>query len=155
MKKTLFIGIFILLCFLAYPQTRAQLDRVFEFDYDLEAVCNALPDQLSTLKNKFFIISASTDAIEIINKEPDSFEAKVTVMYGKWDGSSNLKTYKADIYFKGSDFAKIIPVRPPRDITPDLIVVNRNLTILCQLTGFTEREGLMIPVFDAYKVKMQ
>jgi hypothetical protein len=153
-KKTIFLIMLILACFLVYPQSRTQLDRVFEFEYDLDDISEALPEQMGNLKNKFFVISASVDNIEITNKDAETFEAVITVLYGKWDGFDEIKTYKADMYFSGPQFAPIIPVRPPRTIPPGMIVANSNITILCQLTGMKERDGLMIPVFDVYKVKV-
>ncbi|MBN1647745.1 MAG: hypothetical protein JW874_06920, partial [Spirochaetales bacterium] len=134
-------------------QTTAQLDRVFNFDFDLKDIVESLPAAMETLRNKFFVIHGSVDNIEILDKNPETFTARITLLFGKWEGFSDLETYMAVMFFRGPHFAEIIPVRPPRQVTPELIVINKNLTILCQLTGLEEKDGQKIPVFEVYKVK--
>ncbi len=153
MKKTVFFLIFIILVSGVFSQSAGQLDKILNFDYDLPDLSNLDQAVLESFIGKFFIIYGSVTETAVINTDEQNFLASVSIIRGVWEKIDKLESYKAELVFSGPEYFSLIPARPPRTVTPEMIVPNVNLTVLCQLTGLKTEEGRAVPVFNVHKIR--
>ena len=155
MKKTFFFLIFIILVTGVFSQSAAQLDKILEFDYDLPELAGLNQAEFESLIGKFFIIYGSVLETSVTDPDEQNFQASVLIMRGVWEEIDVIEMYKAELTFSGPQFAGLIPARPPRSVTPEMIVSNVNLTVLCQLTGLKTEDGKTVPVFAVHKIRYE
>ena len=154
MIKRLFLIILVLYSYSVFAQSSEQLDKFLEFNYSLPELAVMTDDVINTLLDKFFVIKATVSEIIVENTDPENYLAYVVIDDGKWLSLSDIELYEGVLIFKGSEYAQVIPSRPPRNITPDLIVSNVSLLILGRFVSYEVVDDRIIPYFTVHKYRI-
>ena len=117
--------------------SRAELDRVIDFSVTLKSLASAVQDGSSLPIGKTVLISGTVSDVNITNKDPADFHVRLELITGEWIGTDDVKAYTCYVDFAGSDYARLIPARPPREANRSLVTLNSRVLVVGRVVGIT------------------
>jgi hypothetical protein len=145
MRTTARIGLaacLFLAAVLAPAITRSEFDRVVDFSVSLKTIAAAASGETILPEGKLFVLDGTVSDVTVLNKEEDSFRARIELISGEWIGTEDVKSYSCWIEFSGPGFFKSFPARPPQNPTPDMVFLNSRLLVVARpLTVTTSHTG--------------
>ena len=104
--------------------------------------------------DRFFILQGSVASTVIYDPNPDTFQAVIELVDGKWVELQSIDIYRVYLLVEGPEYADRIFDRLPRDPGPEVIQTNQDLLVVGYLYGYSDAEdGSVLPVVQAVMVR--
>ena len=117
--------------------SRAELDRIIDFSVTLKSLAVAAQSGGPLPQGKTVLLSGTVSDVNIVNKDPAEFRVRLELIAGEWIGLEDVKSYPCYVDFAGADYARLIPARPPREATHDLVTLNSRVIVIGRVVGVT------------------
>ena len=117
--------------------SRAELDRVIDFSVTLKSLATAAQDGSPLPVGKTVLLSGTVSDVNVTNKDPADFRVRLELITGEWIGTDDVKAYTCYVDFAGSDYARLIPARPPREGSRSLVTLNSRVIVVGRVVGIT------------------
>ena len=117
--------------------SRAELDRIIDFSVTLKSLSVAAESGSPLPQGKTVLLSGTVSDVNIVNKDPADFHVRLELITGEWIGLDEVKSYTCYVDFAGVDYARLIPARPPRESSRDLVTLNSRVVVIGRVVGIT------------------
>jgi hypothetical protein len=122
--------------------TRADFDGVVDFSVSLKTVAAAAAGGPALPAGKLFVLDGTVSEVAVLDREPESFRARIELLAGEWLGTEDVKSYACIIEFSGPAFARSFPSRPPQVAAPDMVLLGSRILVVVRPAGVTTtRQG--------------
>lgn len=143
-KKVVYILLlFSAVAFPVFSEVKDDFDKNVDFSVTLETIHRALTAQRTDVlpMEKAVILDGAISSIQIIDGEPESFSAEITIVDGRWIGLEEVRMYSCIVTVQGPDFAARIPVRRSRREVRNEISANSHIIVVGRITDFRNESG--------------
>ncbi|HET6452262.1 MAG TPA: hypothetical protein VFI08_13170 [Spirochaetia bacterium] len=117
--------------------SRSELDRVIDFSVTLKSLAAAAQDGGAVPQGRVVLLSGTVSDVNVVNKDPADFRVRLELITGEWIGLEDVKSYTCYVDFAGSEYARLIPARPPREANRDLVTLNSRVIVIGRVVGVT------------------
>lgn len=155
-KTFFFLFLLIVSSLPAIAQSRQDFEQIVDFSLNLELLdrfyARNPADTVPT--DKILILDGAISSIEVIEEEPESFLAELTLVGGKWLGTTDVRMFFCIVRIEGPAFAERVPARRARREPRDAIKPNLHVMVAGKIVDVrTDKEGNKIPVLDGFHIR--
>lgn len=155
-KSVFFLFLMITVTLSAIAQDKEDFERIVDFSINLESLDRFYQrnpaDSVPT--KKILVLDGAISSIEVLNEEPESFLAELTIVGGKWSGTTDVKMFSCIVRIEGPDFAERVPARRSRREPRNVIKPNLHVIIVGQIADvLSDEEGNSIPVLEGFYIR--
>jgi hypothetical protein len=121
----------------AGAMSRADLDRIIDFSVTLKSLATAAANGSPIPRGQVVLLSGTVSDVNILNKDPAGYKVRLELITGEWIGLEDVKSYTCYVDFSGADYARLIPARPPREASRNLVTLNSRVVVIGRVVGMT------------------
>jgi len=155
-KSIFFVFLLIAATLPSFAQEKKDFERIVDFSINLERLdrfyqrnpADAVPTE------KILVLDGAISSIEVLNEEPESFLAELTIVGGKWRDTTEVRMFSCIVQIEGPAFAERIPARRSRREPRNVIKPNLHVILVGKIVDVrTDKEGNAVPVLDGYYIR--
>jgi hypothetical protein len=118
--------------------SRTELDRLIDLSATLKSLATAVETGAPLPQGRTVLLSGTVSDVNVLDKNPASYRVRIELITGEWIGLEDVKAYTCYVEFRGPDYARMIPARPPREASGDLVTLNTRVLVLGRVVGVTD-----------------
>lgn len=155
-KSIFFVFLLIAATLPSFTQEKDDFERIVDFSLNLERLdrfyqrnpADAVPTE------KILVLDGAISSIEVINEEPESFLAELSIVGGKWRDTTEVRMFSCIVRIEGPGFAERIPARRSRREPRNAIKPNLHAILVGKIVDVRiDDEGNAVPVLDGYYIR--
>ena len=140
----------------AGAQERNGFDQVVDFSVTLKTLAlNADNPQADFARQeKYLILNGTVTGVQLLNPEQATFQARVELVTGEWEGLEEVRSYRCFVLFEGPEFFRLLPKRKNPASAQQVGINDRVIVVARALEPLADGDGRADWLLRGYHLRL-